>query len=224
MPVAAIKSDREIQQDVLKELRSDSRVDETEIGVEVDAAVVTLTGTVGCRAKKLAAREAAHRVLGVLDVADDVRVKLPGSQLSDTEIAQAVRFALEWDTLVPDRDIRSTVSDALVTLEGEVRTLRQKQDAGRVVRALSSVKGVNNWLTVAPTQANPGELRKSIEQALERRSEGQAEKIRVKVEDGTVILEGRVRTWPQKKAVLGAVSHAPGVRRLTDHLFVSPWD
>jgi osmotically-inducible protein OsmY len=225
MLMTSVKSDREIQEDVLRELHWDSRIRQEEVGVEVDEGVVTLTGTVDSWAKKLAAKEAAHRVVGVRDVADDVRLKLPGSlQRTDTEIAQAVRYALEWDALVPDQDIRSTVSDGLVTLEGQVYTLRQKEDAARAIRRVSGVKGINNWLTVTPTRANPGQLRKAIEEALERRAEREAEKILVMVEDGLVTLEGRVRTWPQKKAVLGSVSHAPGVREVRDHLFVSPWD
>jgi osmotically-inducible protein OsmY len=67
-------------------------------------------------------------------------------------------------------------------------------------------------------------LRESIEKALERRAEREAERIRVRVEDGTVILEGKVRTWPEKQAILGAVSHAPGVRDVKDKLAVNPWD
>jgi osmotically-inducible protein OsmY len=221
----SVKSDREVQEDVLGELRWDSRIRQEEVGVEVDDGVVTLTGTVDSWAKKLAAKEAAHRVVGVRDVADDVRIKLPGSlQRTDTEIAQDVRFALEQDAFVPDQNIRSTVSDGLVTLEGQVQTLRQKEDAARAVRGIRGAKGVNNWLTVEPSKADPGQLRKSIEQALERRAEREAEKIHVTVDDGIVTLQGRVQTWPQKTAVLGAVSHAPGVREVKDHLFVRPWD
>ena len=224
MPVMSVKSDREIQEDVLQELRWDSRIREAEVGVEVDKGVVTLTGTVDSWAKKLAAKEAAHRVLGVRDVADDVRVKFPGSlQRTDTEIAQDTRFALEWDVLVPDQNLRSTGSDGLVTLEGQGNTLSQKEDAVRAIRSVRGVKGVNNWLTVAPIKADPVQLRKSIEQALERQAEREAEKIRVTVDDGIVTLEGRMRTWPQRTAVLGAISHAPGVREVKDHLSVNPW-
>ena len=144
-------------------------------------------------------------------------------QRTDTEVAKDVRFALEWEAFVPDQSIRSTVSDGLVTLEGPVNTLLQKEDAARAIRGVRGVKGVNNWLTVAPVKADPVQLRNSIEQALERRAEREAERIRVTVEDGVVTLEGRVRTWPQRTAVLGAVSHAPGVREVKDHLSVNPW-
>jgi osmotically-inducible protein OsmY len=224
MTVATVKSDRKIQEDVLMELRWDSRVDQTEIGVEVDKGVVTLTGTVNSYAKKVAAKEAAHRVVGVLDVADNVQIKLPGSlKRTDTEIAQAVRLALEWDAFVPDQKIRSTVASGFVTLEGEVSTLREKEDAERVVRALAGVEGVGNRLTIKSLKADPIQLRQSIEAALERRAHREAEKIRVEVKDGTVVLEGRVPTWAERTAIMGTVSHAPGVRAVSDRLTVNPW-
>ena len=57
-----------------------------------------------------------------------------------------------------------------------------------------------------------------------RRAEREAEGIRVRVEDGTVTLKGKVRTWPEKQTILGAVSHAPGVREVRDKLAVNPWE
>ncbi len=209
-----------IQQDVLRELSWDSRVDATEVGVEVDRGVVTLTGTVESYAKKRAAQEAAHRVAGVLDVADDIRIKLAGSLTrTDTEIAQAVRRALEWDAFVPDQKIRSTVAEGWVSLEGEVEFLRQREDAERVVKNLAGVRGVNNWIVVSPrVKADPKDLRRSIEEALERRAEREAQRIRVDVDNGTVTLTGPVHSWTEKTAILGAAGHAPGVRELKDRL------
>ena len=69
-----MKSDSEIKQAVLRELEWDTRVDETNVWVEVEAGVVTLTGTVTSWAKRIAAQEAAHRVFGVLSVANDIQV------------------------------------------------------------------------------------------------------------------------------------------------------
>src|SRR5689334_19919179 len=88
-------NDHQIHQAILKELLWDTQVDETEVGVEVDQGVVTLTGTVDSYAKKQAAQEAAHRVIGVLDVANDIQVNVPyGLTSTDTGIAHAVRQAL----------------------------------------------------------------------------------------------------------------------------------
>jgi osmotically-inducible protein OsmY len=218
------KSDLEIQQDVKRELRWDTRIGTTKVAVDVDKGVVTLTGTVENFAKKHAATEAAHRVAGVLDVANDVQVHLPGSPgWTDTEIARAVRSALEWDVFVPDQHIRSSVSDGWVTLEGEVEFLREREDAGRVVRRLGGVRGVWNQLTVKPRKVDPVALRKMIGDALERRAEREAGQIGVAVDDGSVTLSGRVHSWLEKDAVVGVVGHAPGVRTVSDKLRIEPW-
>ena len=73
-----VKADDQIKQEVEQELRWDTRVEGNEIGVAVSRGVVALTGVVSSYAKKVAAQEAAHRVFGVLDVANDMQVKLPG--------------------------------------------------------------------------------------------------------------------------------------------------
>jgi osmotically-inducible protein OsmY len=132
--VAAKKTDAEIQQDVLRELAWDTRVAATEVGVEVDEGVVTLTGTVDHWGKRHAAQEAAHRVHGVLDVANDITVRAPGTPgRTDNEIAHAVRHVLEWDVFVPSTRIQSTVSNGAVTLDGSVDNWSQRQDAERAV-------------------------------------------------------------------------------------------
>jgi osmotically-inducible protein OsmY len=148
---AAKKTDPEIQQDVLRELKWDTRVEETDVGVEVDAGVVTLSGTVSSWGKRHAAAEAAHRVRGVLDVANDIVVKMPGMPgRTDTEVAHAVRNALMWDVFVPDTHIRSTVSDGVVTMDGEVETWTQAEDAERAVRNLAGVRSVMNLISIKP--------------------------------------------------------------------------
>jgi osmotically-inducible protein OsmY len=222
------KSDEQIQTDVLRELGWDSRVDDTHVGVAVDQGVVTLTGTVASYSGKLAAQEAAHRVTGVLDVANDIRVEIPLSLgRTDTQIAQAVRHALEWDVLVPDTHITSTVTDGWVTLEGSVERLRERADAERAVWRLQGVRGVTNKIVVRPPTVKEERVREVIEDALERCAEREAEReakrIQVQVSDGMVTLAGRVRSFAEKRAVMGAVSHAPGVHTVTEHLRIEPY-
>lgn len=217
------KSDSEIQQEVLRELKWDTRVEETEVGVTVERGIVTLTGTVDSYAKKLAAQDAAHRVYGVLDVANDMQVRVSGSMArSDPDIAKAVRNALEWDVWVKEEGIKSTVSNGFVTLEGDVSLLRERDDVERTIRRLAGVRGVDNRIEVKSTKINADDVRESIEQALERRAEREARHIRVEVKNSEVKVSGRVHSWAEKRAILGIVSHAPGVRAVDENLFVDP--
>ena len=185
---------------------------------------VTLTGNVNSYGKKRAAQEAAHRIDGVLDVANEIEVRATGEfQRTESDIALAVRHALQWDALVPDERIQSTVSDGWVTLEGEVDLWRERHDAERAVLRLAGVIGVINKITIAPACINAEELREEIENALERRADRQAERLRIEVRDGAVDLFGRVHSWQENRAVVGSISHAPGVSEIRDHLTIDPY-
>ena len=216
------KSDSQLREEVLKELQWDTRVAWPEVAVSILDGVVTLTGNVPTYAKKVAAQEAAHRIAGVTDVANDIEVRVARGHL-DPEIAHAVRNALEWDLHVPDEDIRSTVADGWVTLEGEVSNLREREDAEEAVLRLKGVVGVSNKITVRAPSVDPEELRAQIEDALERRADREAERLRIEVVDDTVGVWGRVHSWQERRAVVGSISHASGVREVKDHLRVDPY-
>jgi len=139
---------------------------------------------------------------------------------ADTEIAKAVRHALEWDVSVPDEQIRSTVSDGWVTLEGEVESYNRREDIVSAVRNLDGVTGVHNWIVVERPFIEPEEVREVIEEALERRACRLADRIKISVDVGEVTLNGTVQSDAEKRAVLGAVGHQRGVFSLRDHLSV----
>lgn len=152
--VANMPTDAEIQQAVLSALARDGRIDETDVGVEVDDGVVTLTGTVANWGKRFVAQEAAHRVDGVLDVANDIEVKVPGTGApTDTQIAGAVRRALYEDKLLPSHRIRTTVADGSVILEGDVIFSSQREEAEKTVRRVTGVGDVTNRINVLLSKA-----------------------------------------------------------------------
>jgi osmotically-inducible protein OsmY len=218
------RSDRDLKHRILRELKWDSRISWASINVEVNDAVATLTGSVMSYGQKVAAQEAVHRVTGVLDVANDIEVNpSDGFARTDTELARAIRSALEWDALVPDELIQSTVSDGWVTLEGEVNNGRERTDAERVIRRLSGVVGVINKITIRKQAINEEQLREEIEDALETRADRETERLRIEVHDGAVVLRGRVHSWQEKRAVLGSISHAPGVMQVKDHIRIDPY-
>ena len=196
-----IHTDEEIQKDVLAELKWDAQVQPNEIGVSVKDGVVTLTGWVDSYLKKWAAEDAAHRVGGVKAVANDIEVKV-FSERTDPDIAEAAIRALQWDASVPADKIQVTVSKGWVTLKGEVNWNFEKQDAERVVRRLTGVKGVTNLITVKPS-TTPSELKKRIEDALVRNAKVDANKITVEVEGSKAILKGAVRAWVEKEEASG---------------------
>jgi len=215
-----MKSDSDLQISVMHELAWDTRVDEAAIGVSVHHGVVALNGVVDGWAQKHAAEEAAHRVAGVLDVANDIEIRPCWSvKRSDADVAEAVRHALEWNVFIPQRQIQSTVCDGgHVTLSGKVGTLRQRDDAERAVRDLDGVRLVTNQIAVDAPAIAAGELRSSIKQALERHVAREADRIAIEIQGDTVVLSGRIGSWTERQAVIGAAKGTPGVTRIEDRL------
>ncbi len=224
MITTTTRTDSQLKTDVLAELACDITVDETEVGVQCKNGVITLTGTLSSYPKKIAAIDAAHRVYGVLDVVDDMKVKIPAIwERTDERLASDVRHALQVDVLVPDQKITSTVSAGHVTLQGSVDSWADRTNAERAVHRITGVRGVSNQIAVTPTGVRADEIKRRIEDALRRQSEREARRLGVSVQDGVVTLTGSVHSWVEKNAVERTAGFMAGVKRVDDRITVDPY-
>ena len=220
MATAEVRSDVAIREDVLLELKWDPKIKSDDIAVAVKEGVVTLSGFVSSYWELDAAEKAAKRVYGVKGVANDLEVKLFW-QRTDPEIARSAVEVLQSHVSIPSQDIKVSVKNGRVTLEGTVEFEFQKILAQSAVKKLRGVTGVVNKIQIKP-RVSPSDVEKKIEEALRRSAEIDARRIRVEVNGTEVKLYGTVRSWAEREEAERAAWSAPGTTKLENHINVNP--
>jgi osmotically-inducible protein OsmY len=217
-----MKSDVQLQQDVLAELAWEPSVNAGSIGVEVSDGIVTLAGHVDSFSAKWEAQEAAQRVAGVKALAVEIDVTLPGaSRRNDADIARAAQNVLEWSSYWPQDQIKVMVEGGWITLSGDLEWEYQRNAAAAAVRPLMGVVGVVDQIVVkSGVTALPD--RKAIEAALHRRFHADADQIVVGVNGPNVTLTGTVHSWAQRRSACDAAWNTRGVVQVRDTLRIVP--
>ena len=214
--------DAVLLKNLLRDLRLEPRLEDSEITIEVNSGEVRLTGCVESFAKKLVARDIANGVAGVKSVLDDLRVAVADLfERPDEALGRAVREALAWDVFLPEDRIRCAARDGWVVLEGDVDTLRDREDAERLVRTLWGVQGVINHLTLAgQPDADLRELRSRIEESLKHHAEEEAAAIQVAISGGKIVVTGTVHCPREREEILSSLRLAPDWRAVEPSILV----
>lgn len=216
-----MKTDHQLQHDVIAELDWDASVQANRVGVEASDGVVTLTGHVESYAQKWAAERAAQRVAGVKAVAVELDVVLAGSSIrTDADIAKAALMAIDWNASIGKDTVKVRVEDGFVTLTGEVDWAYVRDAATACVRNLTGVRGVINDVRIRAVPT-PHDLKVKIESALQRQAHRDAKAIDVAVKDGTITLSGVVDSWAERSTIERAAWNTPGVQRVVDKIVLA---
>ena len=216
-----MKTDSQIQKDVMEELKWDPSVTHEQIGVVVEDGIVTLSGYVPTFLEKSAAEKATQRVVGVRAIAEEVEVKYFGSyRQDDADIASVALSALKWNVQVPDEKLKIKVTKGWIFLSGEVEWKFQKEAAENSVKSLCGVMGVTNSIEIK-SKIKATDVKSKIEEALKRGVEREADRICISVDGSNVTLSGKVRSFSELLDTRGAAWSVPGVTSVQDSLMIS---
>ena len=213
--------DQDLKRQVEAELRWDPCLNESDIGVSVKNATVTLSGFVHSYSDKHDAEVAAKRIAGVAGVANDIEVRLPTSdQRPDPEIARDVVAGIQSQLFGTEQTIKPVVSNGGVVLEGEVDWHYQRERAENMARCVRGVRTVTNRIKLRSRPA-VAEIKGRIEEALKRSAVLEARAITVESHDGDVVLKGQVHSWAERQEADRAAWAAAGVKKVDNRLSVT---
>lgn len=215
-----MRTDVDIQNDVIEELKNEPKLNYAEIGVAVRNGVVALSGSVDSYSKKIDAELASKRVLGVKAVAEDIEVKLPGiSKRSDSDIAEVILDTLKWHSAVDEEKIKVKVELGIVTLEGEVDWEYQRDSVRIVTENITGVRGIINLIKIKPS-ISPKDIQKKITESFQRNAILDAEKIHVEIIGSKAIIRGKVHSWSEKNDAEKVVWTVSGIDRVENKVEV----
>jgi len=214
------KTDMQLKEDIVEELRLDPQVNAAQIGVSVHQGAVTLLGTVDTYAEKWAAEDATKRVSGVRAVAQDLTVAILSDHMhSDTDIAAALQNAFEWNVYIP-KTVTARVESGSVTLEGQVIWNYQRVVAERAARCLTGVVAVHNSIMLKP-RTSATQVKQKVLAALHRQAVADGKSIHIETEGGKVTLTGHASSWQSIEDATNAAWAVPGVTEVIDQLMIS---
>ncbi len=216
------RTDIQIKNDVLSELKYEPSIRSTDIGVLVQDGIVTLQGSVSSYGERWETVRVAQRVTSVAAITNDIIVNLPeSSHRTDGDIASMAANQIKWFLATPTGAVEVTVKEGWLTLNGEVEWEYQRKAAQNFVQHLLGVKGVSNLIMVKPSLTVTG-IETDIKSAFQRSALLDAQQIHVEISDNKVILQGKVRNYGEREEAERVAWAAPGVL-LVDNQITMQW-
>ena len=143
---------------------------------------------------------------------------------SNADLQKDVQDAIKWEPLLNAAEIGVTVKEGVVTLTGIVDSYSKKSEAEDAAKNVKGVKAVvekieikfsNSW-----ARKDDNQVANEIVNAYKLNWQVPDEKVKVKVEDGWVTLEGELKWNYQREAAKDAVKNLLGVTGVSNNITI----
>ena len=132
-----------------------------------------------------------------------------------------VQNAIKWEPLLHAEEIGVSVKDGVVTLSGIVDSYAKKVEAEHTANGVAGVRTVVENITIMFCPSffkSDNEVAAEVVNAMKENREIPEYKIKVKVENGWITLEGELKWIYQKEAALRSVKNIIGVKGLNNNI------
>ena len=138
---------------------------------------------------------------------------------SNEVLQKDVQDAIKWEPLLNAAEIGVTAKDGVITLTGIVDSYVKKSEAEDAAKNVAGVKAVVEKIIVqfgTMGKKADNEIATEVLNAYKWNWEVPSDKVKVKVEDGWVTLEGELNWNYQKDAAKKSISNLPGVKGVSN--------
>ncbi|GEP51091.1 ornithine aminotransferase [Flavobacterium noncentrifugens] len=142
---------------------------------------------------------------------------------TDQILQQEVHDAIRWEPLLQNDQINVAVKDGIVTLKGTVTDYYKKSAAENAARDVAGVTAVLEHIDVRGLKTAPSddEIATAAIELLQRSWSMPVDRVKIKVENGWLTLEGEIPCLYQKMDAKALVSYLPGVKGITNAIKVT---
>jgi osmotically-inducible protein OsmY len=141
-------------EDTLRKAFDQANMHQVEVKVDNDEHIVHLKGVVGSMAERSRAEEVADAVVGTGGL-NELTVKGLNDTTADDldgDIRKNLDRTIDNDPTLKQRDINFEVTNGMVAIKGEVRSVDEKNRVGDITKAAPGVKDVANGLQIESGQ------------------------------------------------------------------------
>lgn len=142
---------------------------------------------------------------------------------NNEELQKDVQDAIKWEPLLNAAEIGVIAKDGVITLTGTVDSYAKKIEAEEAAKSVLGVKAVVEKIEIkfdGMGRKNDNEIASDVLSALKWNWGVPSNKVKIKVEDGWISLDGELHWNFQKEAAKDSVKNLIGVRGVTNNITI----
>lgn len=140
------------------------------------------------------------------------------------DLQKDVQDAIKWEPLLCAAEIGVTAQNGVVTLTGIVNSFAKKMEAENAAKSVKGVKAIVEKIEVKFSgmgKRGDNEIAAELISALKWNFEIPDDKLKIKVENGFVTLEGELQRNYQKEAIKKIASNIVGVKGVSNAIQIN---